>query len=224
MRAAPRILLLMALWMAGCAVRMPPATPQRLPFSRHADSLFLSPLGLEGANVRLEAPVEKSANSATGRLRVWLDFLEQECRKAGVTLVQARQGDSLAVARFRCPMEDEEWTRVFGAVPGAGSRVMVVRNLQLKPRKRPVALGILEGLGMAAPGHREYGWLELECEVFDMGLDEGSGPLVLVSREPDTPWVYNHTDRAGRLMIRGARDAGRLLLSDTGPSPEDEEE
>lgn len=223
MRAVPRILLLAALGLAGCAVHLPPATNQRLPFSRRADSLFLSPLGLQGGNVRLEASFEKSADSAAGRLHVWLDFLEQECRRAGVTLVQARQADSVSVARFRCPLEDGEWTRAYGVVPGAGSRVLVVRNLQLKPLKRPVGLRILEGLGLADDSRREYGWLQLECEVFDMGLDEGSGPLVLVSREPDTPWVYNHTDRAGRLMMRGARDAGRLLLTGDRPATEDED-
>jgi hypothetical protein len=215
--------LALALLTVGCSVHIPPATEGERPFGTRADSLFLSPMCLKGGNVHLDARVEKSAASAAGRLRVWLDFLEQDCRKMGVTLLQSRIGDSLAVTQFRCPLEDGEWERFYGTIPGEGSRVLVVKELRLHAVRRPWILRALEGLGLADDSRREYGWLELDCELFDMGQDEGTGPRHLVSREADTPWVYNHTDRAGRLMMRGARDAGRLLLSGQSAPPQDED-
>jgi len=220
----PRQLLLLPLLALGCALRIPVASMDALPFANRADTLFLSPMSLDGGNVHLAARVEKSADAAAGRLRVWQDFLEQECRKQGLVLVPSRRNDSLAVARFRCPLEDGEWESLYGVTPGERSRVLVVGALRLKPIKRNFLLRGLEGLGLADDSHREYAWLELDYEVFDMGEEEGSGARLLVSREPDTPWVYNHTDRAGRLMMRGARDVGRLLGAGASQPRDDGEE
>jgi len=203
---------LLVLLLSGCAARIPPSSAGGLPFAARADSLFLSPVAAgAGGNVHMARPLEKSHGRPEAYLRVWHSFLEEECRRRGLALVLPRRADSLAVADFACPLEEEEWRALYGAVPGEGSRVLVVRALRLEALRRGLGTRLLAGLNLMDDSDREYGWLDLRYEVYDVALEEGSGPRRLVSREPDTPWVSGQMDRAGRLMMKGARDLARLM-------------
>jgi hypothetical protein len=159
----------------------------------------------------MDRRLEKSRGRAEDYLRVWLTFLEQECRQRGQVLVRPLRNDSLAVAAFREPADAQGWRRDYGAAPGVGSRLVLVKALRLQAIRRTFFEKLLSALSLADDSGREFGWLELDYELRDPAACRGSGPRLLVSREPDDPFVSNHMDRAGRLMMRGARDLARVL-------------
>jgi hypothetical protein len=209
-------LVAILLFCVSCAPHIPIGTGADLPFTGRADSLFLSPVAAgPGGNFSMEHPLEKSHGQAEDYLRVWKGFLDEECKRRGLVLVQPLRCDSLSRATFQCPLAAASWQRLFGVEPGTGSRVLEVKSLRLEAVRRNWAQRLLGGLNLADESEREFGWVELDYEVYDMDLEEGSGRRLLVSREPDTQWISGMMDRAGRLMMKASRDLARQL--DTRP-------
>ena len=207
-----RVWLAPLLLLAGCAVRFPVGSMDSLPFTTRADSLFLAPVtaGPTGM-LRMERRLDESQGDAADYLRVWTSFLGDECARRGITLVKPLRSDSLAAAAFRCPQDAPAWLGLYGAQPGGDSRVLIVRAARLEAIQRSFLAKLGTVLNLSDNSGREYGWLQLDYEVYDVKRAQGSGPRRLVSREPDTPWVSNHMDRAGRLMMKGAKDLAREL-------------
>lgn len=211
-RPLARLWLAPLLLLAGCAARFPMGSPDSLPFTTPTDSLFLSPVtaGPTGM-LRMERRLDESQGDAADYLRVWTTFLGDECARRGLTLVKPLRADSLTAAAFRCPQDTDAWLELYGARPGGRSRVLVVRAARLEAIRRSFLAKLGGVLNLSDNSGREYGWLQLDYEVYDVQREQGSGPRRLVSREPDTPWVSNHMDRAGRLMMKGAKDLAREL-------------
>lgn len=202
----------MTLALTSCSTHIPPGSSGGLPFTGPADSLFLSPLAAgQGGNFSMPHKLEKSKGQAEDYLRVWLGFLDDECKARGMTLVRAVRNDSLSRAAFRCPLDSLAWQRLYGVEPGENSRVVVVKSLSLRAVNRNGFQRLFQGLNLMDNSDREFGWVELDYEVYDVELEEGSGGRLLVSREPDTPWISGMVDRAGRLMMKAARDLIREL-------------
>ena len=210
-RLVPALVLLL-LGLAGCAAKIPPTSGTRLAWDAPVDSLFLSPLDPgPGGNADMPRPLAKSRGQLDGYLRVWQEFLAEECAHRGLVLLTARRADSLALAAFRSGLAPADWQRQFGAVPGPRSQVVDVHALRLLAVRRNGFQRFLEGLNLLDTSDREYGWVEVDYTVRGLSGSAGAGRRTLVSREPDTPWVSGMVDRAGRLMTKAARDLARDL-------------
>ncbi|MFA7331652.1 MAG: hypothetical protein WC326_11335 [Candidatus Delongbacteria bacterium] len=210
--------LLGALCLLSCASHFPAGTAGGLPFTNPLDSLFLSPVAAgQGGNFSMDRKLDKSRGQAEDYLRVWQSFLAEECQRRGLVLILPLRTDSLARSSFRCPLDAAAWRRLYGVEPGDDSRVLEVKSLRLQAVTRNWFQRLLFGLNLMDESDREFGWVELDYEVYDLELEEGSGRRLLVSREPDTPWISGMMDRAGRLMMKAARDLAREV--DTRRTP-----
>ncbi|MDP2362037.1 MAG: hypothetical protein Q8O14_15015 [bacterium] len=203
---------------SGCAPRIPFGTSGALPFNTQPDTLFLSPVCFgSGGNFQMDRRLEKSRGDGEAYLRVWQGFLEEECKRRSWVLVRPLRSDSLAVAAFPGERAAGRWLDLYGLVPGERSRVLEVRALRLESLRRNVFLRFFESINLLDDSGREFGWLELDYEVHEPARGGHSGLRRLVSREADSHMMSARTDRAGRLMMKGARDVARLLEGGARP-------
>jgi hypothetical protein len=205
------ILICFAALLTGCKHVIPSGTAERMPFPM-ADSIFVSPV-LAGDTGQFSMPEKlwRSSGDEADYIRVWSAFLDEELKRRGSVLVRPQVADSTAHAMFHCPMMDETWREIYGVSPGRGSRILIVDEMELVAINQNWFERFFTALNLTDTSYQEWGYLDLKYRIFDMDSDAGSGQRRLVSREPDTPWVSNRMDRAGRLMMRGARDLSEDL-------------
>jgi hypothetical protein len=205
-------ILFALLLMLGCGPKIPIGTADILTFSSHMDSLFVSPVVAEpdvGINFTIVEMPKRSQGTAARYLNVWREFIVSRGEREGLKVILPQLDAQKAKALFNCPMSDSDWISIYGVVPGAASRVLIVEEMKLHGIKHSWLSGVTDRLNLVDTYGREWGWLELHYSIFDFLSDTGSGNRLLVSREPDRDFTPNHVDRAGRLMVRSATDIVR---------------
>lgn len=195
----------------SCATKLPVGTMERLPFEM-TDTLFVSPVFTGESGVFLmPRKLERSQGDKSDYLRVWQQFLKDELRHRGGVAMLPQADDSISSAEFHCPMSDAAWLQLYHAVPGPGSRILIVEQMSLVATRHNWFHNVLSALNLVDNSYKEWGYLQLDYRLYDFENETGSGARRMISREPDTPWISSRMDRAGRLMIRNAKDIAREL-------------
>jgi hypothetical protein len=204
-----QFLILAMLLLAGCAGKRPPESrlgPQAFPGL--PDTLYLAPVSPQasGGVFRMERLPEKSRGTATDYLRVWRSFLRDHLQEAGTRLLTPQSADSSTLAAFACPQSAAAWRSLYGAVPGPGSRILLVEEMDLLALRRPWLMRVAAALTLVDDSRREYAALVLDYRIHDAASGTSGASRRLVSRHPDDPYTTNALDRAGKLMMRAAYD------------------
>jgi len=211
--------LLLAFLSIGCAPRIPAGSPPAAWWPPAPESLFVSPLLPDGevdhpgaGRLLVDPDFPRSGGSPGQYIRLWKQTLYQRGARAGLRVLHPRLPDSIAAAEFHCPMPAAEWRRLFGAIPGGRSRVLLVNELHLAALSRSWLTDLLAGLTLTDTVGREWGYLKTDYRLHDPRTQADSGDLRLVSREADDGWTMNRADRAGLLLIRGVKDLLKVVL------------